>query len=38
VIKDHDVKILDLRLEKDLQGIFRDFCPDVVGITDIRFM
>jgi radical SAM superfamily enzyme YgiQ (UPF0313 family) len=33
VIRDHDVKILDLRLEKDLQGILRDFCPDVVGIT-----
>jgi radical SAM superfamily enzyme YgiQ (UPF0313 family) len=33
VVKDHDVKILDLRLEKDFQGILRDFCPDVVGIT-----
>jgi hopanoid C-3 methylase len=33
VVKEHDVKILDLRLEKDLQGILRDFCPDVVGIT-----
>jgi radical SAM superfamily enzyme YgiQ (UPF0313 family) len=33
VVKDHDVKILDLRLEKDLQGILRNFCPDVVGIT-----
>jgi len=33
VVKDHDVKILDLRLEKDLQGIVRNFCPDVVGIT-----
>ena len=33
VAKDHDVRILDLRLEKDLQGILSDFCPDVVGIT-----
>jgi radical SAM superfamily enzyme YgiQ (UPF0313 family) len=33
VVKDHDVKILDLRLEKDFQGILRDFCPDVVGVT-----
>jgi len=33
VVKDHDVRILDLRLEKDFQGVLRDFCPDVVGIT-----
>jgi radical SAM superfamily enzyme YgiQ (UPF0313 family) len=33
VSKDHDVRVLDLRLEKDLRGIFRDFSPDVVGIT-----
>ena len=33
VAKGHDVRILDLRLEKDLQGIFADLCPDVVGIT-----
>jgi len=33
VVTDHDVKILDLRLEKDLEGVLRDFCPDVVGIT-----
>jgi radical SAM superfamily enzyme YgiQ (UPF0313 family) len=33
VAKDHDVKILDLRLEKDLAGVFADLYPDVVGIT-----
>jgi radical SAM superfamily enzyme YgiQ (UPF0313 family) len=33
VVKDHDVRILDLRLEKDLQGILADFHPNVVGIT-----
>jgi radical SAM superfamily enzyme YgiQ (UPF0313 family) len=33
VTSDHDVRILDLRLEKDLQAVFRDFSPDVVGIT-----
>ncbi|MFC1999483.1 B12-binding domain-containing radical SAM protein [Chloroflexota bacterium] len=33
VASDHDVRILDLRLEKDLQAVLRDFCPDVVGIT-----
>lgn len=29
----HDVRILDLRLEKDLQGVLKDFSPDIVGIT-----
>src|SRR4030066_366154 len=33
VATDHDVRILDLRLEKDLQGVLRDFSPDIVGIT-----
>lgn len=33
VAKDHDVRILDLRLEKDLQNVLADFCPNVVGIT-----
>jgi radical SAM superfamily enzyme YgiQ (UPF0313 family) len=33
VAQDHDVKILDLRLEKDLQGVFERFDPDMVGIT-----
>jgi len=33
VVRDHDVKILDLRIERDLQGVLRDFHPDVVGIT-----
>jgi len=30
---DHDVRILDMRLEKDLEGTFKHFSPDVVGIT-----
>jgi len=33
VAKDHDVRILDLRLEKNLQEVLQDFRPDVVGIT-----
>lgn len=33
VCKDHDVRILDLRLEKDLQAVFEHEKPDVVGIT-----
>ena len=33
VDQDHDVRIVDLRLEKDLCGVLKDFSPDVVGIT-----
>jgi len=33
VSKDHDVRILDLRLEKDLQAVVERSSPDVVGIT-----
>ena len=33
VCKNHDVKILDLRLEKNLQQILEGFSPDVVGVT-----
>jgi radical SAM superfamily enzyme YgiQ (UPF0313 family) len=33
VAKDHDVRILDLRLDKNLQQALEEFCPDVVGIT-----
>ncbi len=33
VASDHEVRIVDLRLEKDLQAALRDFHPDVVGIT-----
>jgi len=33
VARYHDVRILDLRLEKVLQEVLREFCPDVVGIT-----
>ncbi|NVM57375.1 MAG: cobalamin B12-binding domain-containing protein, partial [Desulfobacterales bacterium] len=33
VAKDHDVRILDLRLGKALPDVLTDFRPDVVGIT-----
>ncbi len=33
VISEHDVKILDMRLEWDLKGVLDGFRPDVVGIT-----
>ena len=33
VSKDHDVRILDLRLDRDLEGALDYFSPDVVGIT-----
>jgi radical SAM superfamily enzyme YgiQ (UPF0313 family) len=33
VSKEHQVRILDLRLEKNLQGVLTDFKPNVVGIT-----
>lgn len=30
---DHEVKILDLRIDKDLDSEIKEFRPDVVGIT-----
>ncbi len=33
VVKDHEVRILDLRLEKDLQRVLESYGPNVVGIT-----
>ena len=33
VVKDHEVRILDLRLDENLERTLSDFCPDVVGIT-----
>ena len=33
VAADHDVKILDLRLEDNLSGVLQGFSPDIVGIT-----
>lgn len=33
VSDDHQVKIADLRLEHDLECIFKEFRPDIVGIT-----
>ena len=32
-LPDHDVEILDLRLEADLPGVLARFAPDVVGVT-----
>ena len=31
--QDHDVKILDLRLENTLSRVLQEFSPDIVGIT-----
>ncbi|MHB8068971.1 MAG: B12-binding domain-containing radical SAM protein [Desulfobaccales bacterium] len=33
VAPDHDVRILDLRLERDLDTVLRDYQPEVVGLT-----
>ncbi len=33
VAADHDVRILDMRLEPDLASLLRDYQPNVVGIT-----
>jgi radical SAM superfamily enzyme YgiQ (UPF0313 family) len=33
VAPDHDVRILDLRLDHDLEIVLRDYQPEVVGIT-----
>jgi radical SAM superfamily enzyme YgiQ (UPF0313 family) len=33
VVRDHDVRILDMRLENDWQEVLANFRPDVVGIT-----
>ncbi len=33
VVTDHDVEILDMRIERNLNRILADFRPDVVGIT-----
>ena len=33
VAGDHDVRILDMRLEPDLDSVLRDYQPDVMGIT-----
>ncbi len=33
VITDHDVKIIDLRLDKNLKNVFNEFKPDIIGIT-----
>ena len=33
VVDEHEVKILDLRLEKDLNSTLANFQPDIVGIT-----
>jgi radical SAM superfamily enzyme YgiQ (UPF0313 family) len=33
IISDHEVKIIDMRLEEDLESVLNSFQPDVVGIT-----
>jgi radical SAM superfamily enzyme YgiQ (UPF0313 family) len=33
VAGDHDVRILDQRVDKNLQGVLREFSPQLVGIT-----
>lgn len=33
LVSDHDVRIIDLRLEKNLKEIFNEFNPDIVGVT-----
>jgi radical SAM superfamily enzyme YgiQ (UPF0313 family) len=33
VAKDHDVRILDLRLEDNFSHVLHEFSPDIVGIT-----
>ena len=33
IIADHEVKILDLRIDKNLKDVFDEFKPDIVGIT-----
>ena len=33
VAGDHDVRILDMRLDPDLDAVLRDYQPEVVGIT-----
>jgi hopanoid C-3 methylase len=32
-VPEHNVRILDLRIENNLQSILNDFSPDIVGIT-----
>ncbi len=32
-VGDHDIRILDMRLEHDLAGALSDFAPDVVAVT-----
>jgi radical SAM superfamily enzyme YgiQ (UPF0313 family) len=33
IVKDHEVEILDLRFENNLEDVLQNFSPDVVGIT-----
>ena len=33
VARDHDVRILDMRLDPDLEAVLNNYQPDVVGIT-----
>lgn len=33
IIGDHDVRILDMRLDKGIRSVLNDFVPDIVGFT-----
>ena len=33
VRSDHEVRILDMRLDKDLSAILQEFRPEVIGVT-----
>jgi radical SAM superfamily enzyme YgiQ (UPF0313 family) len=33
VVNDHEVRILDMRLENDLPAVLEEFNPDIVGMT-----
>jgi len=33
VAKEHEVRILDMRLDKDLFSVLQEFTPDIVGLT-----
>ncbi|MEN6333124.1 MAG: B12-binding domain-containing radical SAM protein, partial [Phycisphaerales bacterium] len=32
-VPDHDVRILDMRIDDDLDAALRDFSPEMVGVT-----
>ena len=34
-VPEHEVRILDMRLDRDLESAVRDFAPDLVGVTTL---